>query len=763
MSIQAAKLIVEIGADISKLQNGLKTSNSALQSFGSGAQTAGMGLTTFITAPAIAAGAGMLKVAMAAEQSEIAFTTMLGSGVKARAFLDDLQGFAERTPFEFTDLQTAARRMMAMGFAAEDVLPMMTDIGDAVSGLGLGTDGVNRVTLALGQMQAKGKVSAQEMTQLTEAGIPAWKYLAESMGLSTAEAMNLSERGLIPAGDAIQYILEGMRGDFGGMMAAQAQTAAGQYSNLVDEITGLARSMGKLLLPTVKELMVAAKGMAENFAALPVETQKNILSMVGLAAAVGPALIGLGSVARAASGLIGVMPAVASGAKAVGAAFSAMKGASSIGGALSVAGTGLAGITAVALPAAAAIAAVAVVWNHFISEANKAGGQAVGSAWTQFLNDQVKSGKNATEVLKEFQAAQAAAAAQTQVSWGELTVGNFLSGDRSEFAKLFIDQKQLKVNADELNLALAMAAGSYNEYTSAVLASGEPIRMMGLAEWEATYATTALSDAAAGTDLSNLQSGVDATTIAMDAMAQAAQGNMSDLQGLIGTYDSLKGQMDGWVSDTASSVQNMLGQALPESSGLYRDALGEIDDIMGTQYTSQLNLKESVQGLVDQYARTGDLEAFRGGLTKIKEEGLADMQTQLEDTATKAGELYTKLLELPEEIKIRIGFDVEALPNWIEEAVVPTVPGTGPGDNPNRPIPRALGGLALAGELYQVNERKMEYFIPAQNGRVTPLRAGAGSDGRRGGDVNVYATVANQIDLYQLGNIIRTQMLRGEL
>jgi tape measure domain-containing protein len=158
----------------------------------------------------------MLNSAMNAEQSTVAFTTMLKSGEAATKFLADLRDFAAKTPFEFTELEDASRRMMAFGFEAREVLPMMTAIGDATSGLGLGADGVNRVVLALGQMQAKSKVSAQEMMQLTETGIPAWRYLATSMGLTTAEVMKLSEKGLIPADQAIQGILEGMEADFGG-------------------------------------------------------------------------------------------------------------------------------------------------------------------------------------------------------------------------------------------------------------------------------------------------------------------------------------------------------------------------------------------------------------------------------------------------------------------------------------------------------------------------------------------------------------------
>jgi tape measure domain-containing protein len=209
-----------------------------------------------------AAGAAAIKLGMNMEQTRVAFTSLMGSTAAANQHLEELRDFAKTTPFQFTELTQASKRMMAFGFAAKDVIPMMTDIGDAVSALGAGQEGINSVTRALGQMSAKGKVSAEEMNQLTEVGINGWKYLAQGMGKTTAEVMKLSERGLIPAGDAIQYILKGMRQDFGGGMAAQSKTAAGQISNLVDSLEEMGTTIGEIMLPAVKS---AIKGLTEFF------------------------------------------------------------------------------------------------------------------------------------------------------------------------------------------------------------------------------------------------------------------------------------------------------------------------------------------------------------------------------------------------------------------------------------------------------------------------------------------------------------------
>jgi len=180
------------------------------------------------------------------EQAQIAFTTMLGSGNAAKLMLDELEQFAARTPFEFPDLVQASQRMLAMGFTSKQVLPTLTAVGDAVAAMGGGSEMIDRVTRALGQMQAKGKVSAEEMLQLTEAGIPAWQNLADKIGVTVPEAMKKVEKGAVSARIGIDAQIEGINAAFGGMMEKQSQTFAGMLSNLKDTFT---RAAGEVLEP----------------------------------------------------------------------------------------------------------------------------------------------------------------------------------------------------------------------------------------------------------------------------------------------------------------------------------------------------------------------------------------------------------------------------------------------------------------------------------------------------------------------------------
>jgi len=170
------------------------------------------------------------------EQTQIAFETMLKSAEKAEQFLKDASEFANKTPFEFPELINSSKLLLAFGFEADKILDLMTVIGDTSSGLGAGAEGIDRITRALGQMQAKGRAQAEELLQLQELGVPANQILQEELGL-TGE----------------QVAKRGMDKRFGGMMANQSKTAKGMMSTLKDTLeNSLLRPWGQGLWDGVK-------------------------------------------------------------------------------------------------------------------------------------------------------------------------------------------------------------------------------------------------------------------------------------------------------------------------------------------------------------------------------------------------------------------------------------------------------------------------------------------------------------------------------
>lgn len=192
---------------------------------------------------------GIASVQAAAQmrQYEIAFQTMLKSAEAGTQMLRDLQQFAAETPFDVPGVVSAGQQLMAFGFKAEEIIPMLTNLGDAASGLGLGTEGVSRLTYALGQMQTSGKLNAQDMMQLTSAGISAWDMLAQAAGKTVAEMKDLCSKGAIDSKAAVQTIVAGMNEQFGGMMAKTSDEVAGLLANIEETAGNTSAAVGKYL------------------------------------------------------------------------------------------------------------------------------------------------------------------------------------------------------------------------------------------------------------------------------------------------------------------------------------------------------------------------------------------------------------------------------------------------------------------------------------------------------------------------------------
>ena len=205
----------------------------------------------------VAAAAMGVKTAAANENASIAFTTMLGSGQKAAAFLKQLQAFAAKTPFEFPELQQAASSLISAGINANKVIPIMTTLGNVTSGMGTGAEGVQRATIALQQMNAAGRITAEDLNQLRDAGIPVYNLLAAATGKSKAEVVKLAQAGKLGQHELDQMMkaLESGKGleRFSGLMDKQSASLSGLWSTFKDTLgQGLATAIAPAI-PLLKD------------------------------------------------------------------------------------------------------------------------------------------------------------------------------------------------------------------------------------------------------------------------------------------------------------------------------------------------------------------------------------------------------------------------------------------------------------------------------------------------------------------------------
>lgn len=188
------------------------------------------------------------------EQYRTSFEVMLGDTEKAKALITDIQNFAAKTPLSKSDSVSIGSLLMNYGVEADEVIDKMTKLGDLAGG---NAERMNRIALAYGQMLAKGKVTGEEMMQMTEAGVPLQKALAESIGVTGEEFSKMVSKGKVGIDD-LDKAIEGLttgNGKFAGMMEKQSETMKGMLSTLQDNVSEFFRQMGEGAFGEVKDVL----------------------------------------------------------------------------------------------------------------------------------------------------------------------------------------------------------------------------------------------------------------------------------------------------------------------------------------------------------------------------------------------------------------------------------------------------------------------------------------------------------------------------
>lgn len=188
------------------------------------------------------------------EQYTTSLEVMLGSASKASAMIEKMREFAAKTPLTLDNVISGGSLLMSYGVDESNLIDTMTKLGDLASG---NAEKMNRITLAYGQMLAKGKVTGEELMQMTEAGVPLQTALAESIGVTGEEFSKMVSAGKVGIDDlnkAITGLTTG-NGKFAGMMEKQSQTMHGMLSTLLDNLSEFMRKMGEGAFGEVKSAL----------------------------------------------------------------------------------------------------------------------------------------------------------------------------------------------------------------------------------------------------------------------------------------------------------------------------------------------------------------------------------------------------------------------------------------------------------------------------------------------------------------------------
>lgn len=186
----------------------------------------------------------VVKVRGQFQQLEVAFSTMLQNGEKAKALLQELTQTAATTPFGLEDVAQGAKQLLAYGFEAEKVNGTLIRLGDIAAGLSVP---LNDLVYLYGTTMAQGRMYTQDLNQFTNRGIPMMAELAKQFGVTESKVKDLVEAGKVgfPEVEKVVESLTNEGGKFGGLMAEQSKTITGQISNIEDAVSMMFNELGQ--------------------------------------------------------------------------------------------------------------------------------------------------------------------------------------------------------------------------------------------------------------------------------------------------------------------------------------------------------------------------------------------------------------------------------------------------------------------------------------------------------------------------------------
>lgn len=196
------------------------------------------------------------------EQLAISFETFLGDAQKAKEVLGELKQFEAKTPFEAEQVNDAGRALLAFGFSTEELIPVLTRVGDVASGTG---KDFNELALIYGKAKAQGLIQGEELNQLAEAGIPIYAELGKVLGVSESKIRKLGEEGKIQFSD-LEKVFQNLTtegGRFAGLMERQSQSQQGLYSTLKSSFDALLTNLGTALQPAIKDVLRGLIGITD--------------------------------------------------------------------------------------------------------------------------------------------------------------------------------------------------------------------------------------------------------------------------------------------------------------------------------------------------------------------------------------------------------------------------------------------------------------------------------------------------------------------
>lgn len=366
--------VAAIQANIDDFQRNLDRAQARMDIFANtiGKRVAEVGQTfqnvggklSILTAAITALGVSSIKTFGDIQSLKMGLEAIMGSAEEAEKEFTKLLEVAKLPGLGLKEAAKGSVALQSAGFSAEEARRSLMAFGNALATVGKGAPELDLVNLALTQLQNKASGFGQDLRQLTEQLPQLRGAMTEAFG--TADSEEIAKLGytgsqvvkmLTDEFEKLPKVTGGIKNAFENVSDATtiALSKIGEAINKNFDVEGKLSRIGDLLTR-----------LSERFSQLDAPTQKMIITIAGIVAAIGPLLLALGTIMQL--------------APLVGTAFATM--------------TGPIGIAVVAI--GAAVALIIKYWDEIKAYFTSGGGSKI---WENISSGAQKLWKNLVDIF----------------------------------------------------------------------------------------------------------------------------------------------------------------------------------------------------------------------------------------------------------------------------------------------------------------------------------------------------------------------------
>ena len=210
--------------------------------------------------------AGGAKRIADVQQADVVLETMGIDEAGRKELLGQYKGLAQNTPYATGSVAMLGSGLLSAGMSQDDLQGALQGAIDTGALYGMSLD---EIGLPLKQIQAKGKAQGDDIMQLTDRGIPIYKWIAEQKGVDQSKVADLVSKGQVTSDDVFKALAKNSEGG----AEKAAGTLKGSWTNFLSSIS---QGGEAFLTPLVGPLTDLLKGAKDTVSAM-----KPALSILG--------------------------------------------------------------------------------------------------------------------------------------------------------------------------------------------------------------------------------------------------------------------------------------------------------------------------------------------------------------------------------------------------------------------------------------------------------------------------------------------------